>query len=154
MNRWLWGLLCLLTTSVGCGEAEVIELPTRPDRATFNQMQRTLIAIGCSAGGCHSVLIGDFKATEFPKTPADSEEEYILTKPFVDLDEAENSVLIRTALKDDPLALGHPICFANFDSCSARRILAWINYAGEGDQTLDEACPEEDVIDNACFMPL
>ena len=153
MNFHLNSLLCLLMLSIGCGEAEVIELPTRPDRASFDEMQETLITIGCSAGGggCHAVLVGNFKVADFPKAPGVSETEYILTKPFLDLATAEESVLIRTAVRDDPLALGHVICFENLDSCSARRIVAWINYAGEGDETMDEACPPEDMIENACF---
>jgi len=151
-QRWYTFLLAGLF-AVGCGEAELIELPTRPDRASFEEMQETLITIGCSAGGggCHAVLVGNFKVADFPKAPAVTETEYILTKPFVDLDTAEESVLIRTAVRDDPLALGHAICFENLESCSARRILAWINYTGEGDQTMDEACPPEEMIENACF---
>ena len=146
-------LLCATVVLAACGEAELIELPSRPDRASFDEMQQTLITIGCSAGGggCHAVLVGDFKVADFPKPPSISESEYQLTKPFVNLDMASDSVLVRTAVRDDPLALGHPICFESLDSCSAKRILAWINYAGEGDETMNEACPPEDMIENACF---
>ena len=152
MNLRLCTLLFGVLVAAACGEAEVIELPTRPDRASFEEMQKTLITIGCSAGGsCHAVLVGNFKVADFPKAPGVSETEYILTKPFLDLNAAEQSVLIRTAVRDDPLALGHAICFENLESCSARRIIAWINYAGEGDETMDEACPPDEMIENACF---
>ena len=149
---WMLILSCY-ACSMGCGEAEEITLPSRPDRASFEDMQRTLLTIGCSADGtgCHAVLVGDFKVSSFPKAPADAETEFLLTKPFIDLEDGANSILLRSALRGDLLAEGHPVCFSNADSCAYRRILAWINYTADTDETMTEACPETDLIENACF---
>lgn len=151
-NLWMLMLACH-ALSMGCGEAEEITLPSRPDRANFEEMQRTLLTIGCSADGtgCHAVLVGDFQVSSFPKAPADAEREFLLTKPFIDLEDGANSILLRSAFEGDPLAAGHPLCFSNADSCAYRRILAWIDYESDVDETMEEACPEADLIENACF---
>ena len=151
-NFWIL-IFASFTCSLGCGEAEEITLPSRPDRATFEDMQRTLLAIGCSAEGtgCHSVLVGDFKVSSFPKAPADAETEFLLTKPFIDLEDGANSILLKSALSGDELAEGHPICFSGVDSCAYRRILAWIDFTPDAGETMDEACPETNIIENACF---
>ena len=146
----LWSAPFLLC----CGEAKVIEFSQRPNRAAFTDAQETLLKIGCASDGtgCHAVLVGDFKVSPFPKEPGDLDTEFVLTKPFLDLDEPENSILMRTALKDDPEALGHPICFENTETCAFRRLSAWIAYSVQGDESMDEACPPTDVIENACFQ--
>lgn len=152
MNHFFATLSLFVIFCTACGEAEEITIPTRPDRTSFDDAQETMLTIGCGVAGCHAVLVGDFKLTEFPKSPTSSESEYLLTKPFLDLEDAENSLLMRTALQDDPNALGHAICFDSVDSCAFRRLVAWINFTADGDQTMEEACPSAEIIDNACFL--
>ena len=139
---------------VGCGEAKVIEFSQRPNRELFTDAQETMLKIGCASDGtgCHAVLVGNFKVSPFPKPPGDLDNEFVLTKPFIDLDEPTNSLLMRVALQDDPEAVGHAICFSNADSCAFRRLRAWIAYETPNDSTLEEACPETDIIENACFQ--
>lgn len=145
-------IAAIIFAVLACGRAEEIVIPQRPDRAQFATIRDTFIKVGCSQNGqgCHSVLVGDFKVGKPDDAPAAVESEFLLTKALIDLDEPENSLLIRSALRDDPLALGHPICFLE-TSCAYKRIVAWVSYDGPNDPTPDDECDEDDVIQDACF---
>lgn len=151
MRVSIW--ILLLMWLLACGRAEEIVLPQKPDRALFSDVRNSLIRLGCSAngGGCHAVLVGDFKLGTPDSNLAETEREFQLTKSIVDLESPGNSTLLRVALRNDPLSLGHPICFDAEVSCAYRRVIAWLSYDGEGDETPDEACSPSDVIENACF---
>jgi hypothetical protein len=151
MRNSSWHLLLLWLSA--CGQAEEIVLPQKPDRVIFADVRSSLIRLGCSAngGGCHAVLVGDFKLGTPDSSPGDTADELQLIKGIVDLESPENSLILRVALRGDPLALGHPICFDTETSCAYRRVIAWLSYDGEGDETPDEVCKAADVIENACF---
>lgn len=144
--------IAIILMLIACGRAEEIVIPQRPDRAQFESIRDTFIKVGCSQNGqgCHSVLVGDFKVGTPTDGAAEVESEFLLTKALIDLDEPQNSLLVRSALRDDPLALGHPICFEE-QTCAYRRIVAWAGYEGPNDPTPDDACPKDDVIQDACF---
>lgn len=151
MSKCLW--LFALATLIACGEAEEIVLPQKPDRALFTDVRDTLIKVGCSAdgSGCHSVLVGDFKLGSPESDLAAIENEFQLTKALVDLESPGNSLILRAALRNDPLAIGHPICFDADTSCAFRRVVTWLSYETADDQTPDEVCDSSEVIENACF---
>lgn len=110
----------------GCGEGEVtgLVLPVLPDNGEqFVAAQQAMLDIGCSLPGCHGAIVGNFKVSADPGARG---EEYLLTKPFVDLRDPDASLLLRKALAQDPAAVGHAICFANTEGCAWRIITAWI----------------------------
>lgn len=110
----------------GCGEGSVtaLVLEVRPDnRGEFAAAQQAMIAIGCGQSFCHAAIVGNFKVTG---GAAASDEEYQLAKSFVDLENPEDSLLLRVALAGDPAAVGHPICFAGTTGCAWQVLSAWI----------------------------
>ena len=145
-------IAAIILAVLACGQAEEIVIPQRPDRAQFETIRETFIKVGCSQNGqgCHAVLVGDFKVGTPADGPAAVENEFFLTKALIDLNEPENSLLIRSALKDDPLALGHPICFLE-TSCAYKRVVAWVGFEGPADPTPTDVCNDSEVIQDACF---
>lgn len=130
----------------GCGEGAVtgLVLPVVPDNgAQFVAAQQAMVAVGCGLSGCHEAIVGNFKVTANPKSPATLDDEYTITKPFIDLDAPDDSRLLTVALAG--VAQGHVICFADTEGCTWQIVTAWI--AGE---------PPADAIDctptpSACF---
>ena len=151
MTRLLW--ILPLAGLFACGEAQEVILPQRPDRLLFTDIRESFITLGCSANGegCHSVLVGDYRLGTSESGVAEIEEEFQLTKALVNLDSPPESLILRVALRNDPLALGHPICFDSETSCAFRRVVAWLSYEGQGDPTPDAVCDPSELIENACF---
>jgi len=137
--------------SIGCGEVVELELNTRPTTADFPSVQQTLTTLGCASARCHLNLNGDFKVSESPKSPAALEEEYLLTKAFINLDSPDESLLLRVSLKGDPATQNHPyLCFENKNACGYQKILAWLS-AEDGDSpNIDDV--ECEVIESACSL--
>ena len=114
----------------GCGEVEALVFPERPDNGeAFVAAQDALIAVGCSLnGGCHTNIIGNFKVTPNPKGGAALDEEFQITKPFIDLEDPAASDLPGVATVGDPRAQTHIKCFAGPDDCAAQVVVGWLQY--------------------------
>ena len=124
----------------GCGEIESVILPVRPSQSEFPQIQSRLLESGCSANnGCHTVVVGNFQLTPEPKSRAQFEAEYLLTKAHVDLEAPERSKLLRVNLSGDPENTGHPVCFESPCSCAYQAVYEWI--AGRT-LPLEAECPD------------
>lgn len=129
MNRSAPAALALALGAVGlvgCGEGEVtaLALEVIPDnQADFIAAQQAMLAIGCGQAFCHAVTQGNFKITG---EAGARDAEYQSAKAAVDLENPEDSILLRVALAGDPAAVGHPICFAGTTGCAWRVVSAWI----------------------------
>lgn len=111
----------------GCGEATVtaLVLPVVPDNGPqFIAAQQAMLDIGCGIPGCHAAIVGNFKVTANPKDPITLDDEYTLTKAFVDLATPDQSPLLTAALAGNPES--HVACFKNTEGCAWQIITAWI----------------------------
>lgn len=133
-NRRMAGLgaaaLASLMALIGCGEGTVTDLllPISVDNGPqFIAAQNAMIEIGCGAAGCHGAIIGNFKVTPNPKDPVTLDDEYSLTRPFLDLNNPDESVLLTAALVGNPDR--HVPCFVDREGCAWQIVTAWI--AGE-----------------------
>ncbi len=136
---------------MGCGEVVELELNPRPSTADFPAVQEVLTTVGCASARCHLNLNGDFKVSALPKSPATVEEEYLLTKAFVDLDSPDESLLLRVSLKGDPATQTHPfLCFENKNACGYRKILAWISAINDQAPNIDDI--ECEPVQDACSL--
>lgn len=119
-----------LTALTGCGEGTVTDVlvPIAVDNGPqFIAAQNAMIAVGCGIAGCHAAIVGNFKVTPNPKDPVTLDDEYSLTRPFLDLDTPDESVLLTAALVGN---VGrHVPCFVNREGCAWQIVTAWI--AGE-----------------------
>lgn len=151
--------IAAVVTLGGCGEGSVtaLALEVRPDnRGEFAAAQQAMLAVGCGQSFCHAAIVGNFKVTG---GAAASDEEYQLAKAFVNLDDPEQSLLLRVALAGDPAAVGHPICFAGTTGCAWQVLSAWIRQ-GTFDQDQDgmpliapsELLPQCAPTPNACNL--
>lgn len=124
-HRVTTALAALLLTA--CGEATVtgLVLPVVPDNgAQFLVAQQAMLDIGCGIPGCHATIVGNFQITANPKAPAALDEEYSLTKRFIDLDDPDASVLLTAALASN--TQNHVACFKDGEGCAWQIITAWI----------------------------
>lgn len=138
-------LATLALALAACGEATVtgLVLPVVPDNGPqFVAAQQAMVTIGCNIPGCHGAIVGNFKVTPNPKDPIALDEEYTLTKPFIDLDAPDDSVLLTAALVGNPG--NHVPCFKDAEGCAWQIVTTWI--AG-GDATAVACTPTE----GACF---
>lgn len=125
MRRLILALaLGALASACGEGEVTTLVLPVVPDNGEqFGVAQQAMIAVGCGLAGCHSAIVGNFKVTG---EPGARDDEYLLTKAAIDLENPEDSRLLRVALAGDPAAVGHPICYAGPTGCAWQILSAWI----------------------------
>jgi hypothetical protein len=121
----LFGSL-MVAAGAGCGEVESLVLEVRPSQSEFDDVQTQMLELGCGVPGCHAVVVGNFQVTEPPKSGAQRETEYLLTKAHVNLDAPEQSKLLRIALAGDPEQIGHPACYPTDCSCAYQAIYNWI----------------------------
>ena len=150
MRVFLGSILCVVVPS-GCGEVVELELNTRPSTAQFPAVQETLTVLGCAEARCHLNLNGDFQVSALPKGPAALEEEYLLTKAFVNLESPDESLLLRVSLKGDPATLTHPyLCFENKNACGYKKLLAWITAEDEDAPNIDDV--DCDPVPGACSL--
>ena len=126
----------------GCGEVESLVLEVRPSQSEFDAVQTQLLELGCGVRGCHAVVVGNFQVTEPPKSGAQREAEYLLTKGHVNLDAPEQSKLLTIALVGHPEQIGHPACYPTECSCAYQAIYNWIAAPITAD------CPDECVPDS------
>lgn len=152
-NRRMAGLgaaaLAGLVALIGCGEGTVTDVlvPIVVDNGPqFIAAQNAMIEVGCGAAGCHAMIVGNFKVTPNPEdNPKDAvtlDDEYSLTRPFLDLDNPDESVLLTAALVGN---VGrHVPCFVDREGCAWQIVTAWI--AGEAADAV--GCTPKA---NACF---
>lgn len=140
-------------TIAGCGEVEALVFPERPvSGEVFAAAQDALITVGCSFnGGCHTNIIGNFQVTPNPKGDAALDDEFQITKPFIDLNTPIESELITVALVGAPGT--HTKCFADADACAVQKIVAWLEYSETGNSPAPADIDCQPIAD-ACFSGL
>ena len=122
-----------------CGEVASLRIDVRPSQVDFPAVKQALLTVGCSRTGCHGVIQGDFLLDPDDNSPAQLEQEYLLAKAFVNLNEPDESTLVRAALKGDPAADSHRfLCFESANACAYRKVDAWLRASEPGDPGPDD----------------
>ena len=124
-------IICILS---GCGEVTKLQLEIRPSQAEYPEAKAVFVTVGCSRGGCHLTTTGDFKVDPDDNSPVNLDVEYQMAKLFVNLEQPDDSILVRVALKGDEAAATHKLCFENENACGYRKVDAWLR-AKNGEDT-------------------
>ncbi len=141
----------LVLAAAACGEVETLTLSQRPSPEDFAQViHPMLVSIGCSENGrCHTNVSGELRIA--PAAGAgDLEQDFLLVRAFIDLDAPDESPILTTLLRGNPMPTHRPsYCFESVNDCSYRKLRAWIAWSGPPDprpQDIDcdyaaEGCP-------------
>lgn len=129
-----WALGLLAWAALGCGEIERVSLAITPSPEDYNaEVHPLLLQIGCSfEGGCHDVGQGGLTIT-VGDGAADLEESYLSVKAQLDFEDATQSRLIQSVLTENAQTTHRPANCIAVDNCTHRKLIAWIEWSGEGD---------------------
>lgn len=132
--------LALLVT--GCGEIQRIDVEVRPRQDDFAaEIQPALIEAGCSRGpACHEsegagaliVLVEDDDDSLLRS--------YESSTSLIDRDSSADSRLLYYVAEGDPRAEHFPMDCWTTDDCVYRKLLAWIDWDGEGPRPQELDC--------------
>lgn len=150
VQNMIFGLFALSSMLDGCGEVNTLQLEIKPSQAEYTAVKKVFVTVGCGRGGCHLTTTGDFKVDPDADSPVDLDVEYQMAKRFVNLDAPDESLLIKVALKGDPAAASHSLCFENADACGYRKVDAWLRSSGVDDPSIDDI--DCNPIEGACSL--